>query len=286
MAGRHSRTRAIGPVAAHRLLVTEEEQAILNVVREVQSLTRPDERLYVGTVRHDQLVIADTLFGFLANRRPATYYHELHPGLTTTRTVQERILRALATEDVRCIVLVDLEANAVNEGPGGQGVTHLDDTIRSRFLSIGSAYPPYQLWWRKDAGIAGEFDVQSAVEQLALRVRAALAGPGCIGRKLDSAEQTDAANIRHHRNVPQRVELFEKVRRQCPGTLEQILTLEDVHGGNGRGAGSRVPGVGVAMKELDRIRCGGIDDGVIDVIRHRHRIPERSSNRCPGTNRA
>ena len=47
----------------------------------IQQLTQPDDKIYVGAGRHDKIFASAVMLYFLADRLPATKWHELHPGV-------------------------------------------------------------------------------------------------------------------------------------------------------------------------------------------------------------
>lgn len=67
--------------------------------------TNIDEFIYVGVQDHDQFIINDVAIYFLADRRSATRYHELHPGVTNTFNVQKEIIGELKSKKVNTIIL-------------------------------------------------------------------------------------------------------------------------------------------------------------------------------------
>jgi hypothetical protein len=127
-------------------LVGEDERAALTLVRD---LTAPDERIFVGTARHDLIQLNDVLFYFLVPRRSATRYHVLHPGVATTAPVQREIVDELNRWDVRVVVLWSGDAlpGEANESSVSSGVTLLDDYLRSTYHQV-AAFGPYSVWRR------------------------------------------------------------------------------------------------------------------------------------------
>src|SRR5690606_20398315 len=81
-------------------LTQDQEQAVLYLQRRAA----PDDYIYVGTHRHDEIFANDVLFYFLAGQRAATKYTELHPGLANTLPVQQEIAGELQAKDVRWVV--------------------------------------------------------------------------------------------------------------------------------------------------------------------------------------
>ena len=105
-------------------------------VRSIQTLVPPGRPIYVGVDRHDRIIINDPMFYFLADRPAATRYHELHPGLATTRPVQEEIAAELERGDVRYLVLIHFaEEREPNQSSVSSGVTFLDDYIAAHYAT-------------------------------------------------------------------------------------------------------------------------------------------------------
>ena len=104
----------------------------------------------VALTRHDRIFANDISFYFLAGRPIPTRYHELHPGVATTRPVQEEIVEELKRGDVRWLMLVDWPNPSEPNGSAvSSGVTVLDDYIGDNYQrdrSVGW----YQLWRHKE----------------------------------------------------------------------------------------------------------------------------------------
>ncbi len=103
---------------------------VLETARFVAAVSRPAESMFVGNARHDRIVYDAPLVTFLAGRRNATRYDNLHPGSATTRPVQEEIVRSLEAAGVSWIVLWDgPPADEPNESSRSSGVRVLDAWI-------------------------------------------------------------------------------------------------------------------------------------------------------------
>lgn len=118
-------------------------------IRFVRARVPEGDRIFVGNLRHDMVFVNDILFYFLSERHSATRYHELHPGLVTSETVQDEIVRDLERHRVRYLVLRDESAHTPepNESGRSSGVTLLDDYIRSTFSPV-EAFGDYSVWVR------------------------------------------------------------------------------------------------------------------------------------------
>jgi len=128
-------------------IVTGPEVAPMQAaIRFVQVVVPADERIFVGNAHHDQLVLNDVMFYFLANRRSATKYHELVPGIATTEEVQGRIVHDLESHRVRYVVLRE-DPGYVPRPAGGAEV--LDRFIGGRFVRI-ETFGNYSVWRRRE----------------------------------------------------------------------------------------------------------------------------------------
>jgi hypothetical protein len=119
-------------------------------VATLQSLTAPDERIYVGLSRHDRVFANDAMFYFLAQRPSATRYHELHPGLTNTLPVQQEMVADLERHRVRYLVLTNMfeGANEPNDSARSTGVTLLDEYIAAHYRTA-NVIGPYRILVRR-----------------------------------------------------------------------------------------------------------------------------------------
>lgn len=88
------------------ILVSPRER---DVYRSIDQFVRANvpvgEPIHCGVARHDAIVINNPRFHYVVDRRPATRYHELHPGITDRADVQSEMLADLERQRVRCIVL-------------------------------------------------------------------------------------------------------------------------------------------------------------------------------------
>jgi len=116
-----------------------------NAVRFIQEHTPENELIFVGNQRHDLVFISDAGFYFLANRKSATRYGDLFPGLTTSLPVQQEIARDIETKAVHWIVLVDIPPSSEpNKSSISSGVHFLDDFI-SRNFTLAAEFGKYRI---------------------------------------------------------------------------------------------------------------------------------------------
>jgi hypothetical protein len=135
---------ALDPPRGAHIVAGPEAGPMQAAIRYVRAAVPPDEPIFVGNARHDSLVLNDVMFYFLAERRSATKYHELVPGVATTAAIQTRIVQDLERRRVRYVVL--------RADPGyvpGAGADVLDRFIRERFVPLES-FGAYGVWRRRD----------------------------------------------------------------------------------------------------------------------------------------
>ena len=87
--------------ARHFRIAADQAQAIKFVQRHVAK----NDKIFVGSGRHDITIYSDVMFYFLSGRRSGTKFHELHPGLTTTFDVQRQMVDELIANKVAYVVI-------------------------------------------------------------------------------------------------------------------------------------------------------------------------------------
>jgi hypothetical protein len=133
-------------------------QPIVSFIREHVPESEP---IYAGLMRHDVPVISNQNFYFLAGRRIASRYNEIHPGFVDLESVQREIIDDLERQNVRCAVLWEfgwpkplmdaILADRRRKIPG-IGATLLDEYFRREFQEV-ARYGEYVLVWRKGGPI-------------------------------------------------------------------------------------------------------------------------------------
>jgi hypothetical protein len=133
-------------------------QPIVSFIREHVPESEP---IYVGLVRHDAIIISNQTFYYFADRRVASRYNELHPGVADRDDAQREIIADLNRLNVRCIVLwafgwpksvMDEELAHRRRYIPEVGATTLDEFIRREYQEVGR-YGEYILLWRKGADV-------------------------------------------------------------------------------------------------------------------------------------
>jgi len=125
-------TRAKGMKADRRMA-----ENYRHAVNYIKSRTRPDERVYVGLIRHDIVEHNDVMFSFLAERVMPTRYFVFDPGIQTTARVQEEMIWDIRKHKVRYAVLWATIPSATAQ-PGGSRLldTYLAEHFRAE-ISFG-----------------------------------------------------------------------------------------------------------------------------------------------------
>jgi hypothetical protein len=121
-----------------------------HTVRYILDHTAADERIFVGESAHDRLIVNEPMIYFLAARRSATRYHDLHPGVATTAPIQQEIVDDLEKFNVRLLVLSSRFADIrePNQSAVSSGTKLLDNYIASRYRQI-TEFGPYMIWRRE-----------------------------------------------------------------------------------------------------------------------------------------
>lgn len=127
------RSASTNPIAAGVSLPSDQEFA----VEFVRKRTSRGEAIFVCNRRHDKILFNDIGFYFLCDRPNASRYYELHPGVVTTLTVQQEIVRDILSHHVTWIVLVTTpESREPNSSARSSGIHYLDEFIRSAYTPV------------------------------------------------------------------------------------------------------------------------------------------------------
>lgn len=120
--------------------------------RWIRQVTSMEEPIFVGTGRHDKVFINDVSFYFVTRRLPVTKWHHYDPGVQTSRAVQQQMIHALESHQVRWIVR-DTEWDDVRERNASaysSGVFDLDTYLSAHYVPIRH-FGPYSVWVRRGA---------------------------------------------------------------------------------------------------------------------------------------
>ena len=108
----------------------------------VGRFTAPGEPIFVGISRHHPTPQEDFSFYFLADRPPATRFHELLAKEATPAVIQEEMIEGLRRPEVRHIVLyAGYEDPERPEGGEGSGAPLFDAYVQAAFRVIARSGP-------------------------------------------------------------------------------------------------------------------------------------------------
>lgn len=101
----------------------------------VMENTVDGDAIYVGTGRADKIFVNATAFYFVVERKSATRWHELHPGVQTTESVQSKMINEFERNNPKWLILDERwdGVSEPNESSRSSGVTLLDDYIRENY---------------------------------------------------------------------------------------------------------------------------------------------------------
>jgi len=113
----------------------------------VRRHTKPGELIFVGVARHYPIPQSDTSFYFLADRPPATRFHELLAGAATPVAIQEEMIARLRRPELRHIVLyAGFDDPRTSQAIGdGSGALLLDAFVREAFRPAAQFGPYFVL---------------------------------------------------------------------------------------------------------------------------------------------
>ncbi len=133
---------------------------LVPLVELVRAGTTPRERIHVGVLENDAVVVSNPRFYWLCERRAATRYSELHPAVTDRESVQREMIADLEGAHVRCAVIWTFGLHTQERiekivarrrgliGDVGSGL--LDRWFDEHFEPI-LVRGEYAVWWRKGA---------------------------------------------------------------------------------------------------------------------------------------
>jgi hypothetical protein len=128
------------PIAIDRakgISMVRDTDGFVEAVRYIRDKAPAGEPIYVGNTRHDQTFINNTMFYFLSDRRSATRFVDLQPGIVTTYKVQSEIIEEIKRQKVTYVVLwMAPQATEPNRSSESSGVTILDDFIKANYEQI------------------------------------------------------------------------------------------------------------------------------------------------------
>lgn len=123
---------------SHRAPCVTFDGDYVNAAEFVKSRSNSADSIYVGAMRHDKVFISAVAFYFVAERRPATKWYELHPGLQTRADVQTQMVAEMKGDPPRLVVL-DSRWDGVqeaNDSSRSTGVRLLDDYFVTHYFEV------------------------------------------------------------------------------------------------------------------------------------------------------
>ena len=96
------------------------------------------QRVYIGSGRHDRLFANDVTLYFAAEAVAPTRWHDLHPGVQTTRETQTAMIAEFEASPLAYVVINTEwdDRQEPNDSARSSGVTLLDAWLRSRFRPV------------------------------------------------------------------------------------------------------------------------------------------------------
>jgi hypothetical protein len=110
----------------------------IQTIELIDGHTTPDQRLYVGTTKHDTIYGNDNIIYFGAQRLPATHWSHFDPGLQNSYVIQTQMVQELNLNAPPFIVL-DSEFDGrrePNDSSKSTGVTLLDEYIQHKYQHV------------------------------------------------------------------------------------------------------------------------------------------------------
>lgn len=133
-------------------------EAFNPIGRFFRTYTAADEAIYTGLVRHDAIVINNSLLYAIAGRRTCCGVTELHPGVADRAALQTKIIERLEQSGVRAMalwrfgwtdaVMDERRRRSLAATPDGAS-TRLDEYIAAHFETV-STHGEYRVLWRRD----------------------------------------------------------------------------------------------------------------------------------------
>lgn len=108
------------------------------VIDALLARTTARDTIYVGSVRHDKVLLNEAELYFLAARKAATKWYDVHPGIQTSIAIQREMVDAFTARPPTLVVLDD-RWSAISEPNGSaisSGATLLDDWLRERYRPV------------------------------------------------------------------------------------------------------------------------------------------------------
>lgn len=120
----------------------------------IASHTRPGDRIFVGAGRHDKIFAANVAIYYFSNRRPATHWYHLEPGLQTDLKIQRSMIADLIKNNVRLVALDGRYDDVAepNDSAKSSDVCLLDRFIRGQYREV-SRFGSVAILVRREASL-------------------------------------------------------------------------------------------------------------------------------------
>lgn len=125
------------------------QQDYSRTIKYISANSQPNERIFICNRRNNRSTMNDMMLYFLADRLPATKYHELYPGVTTRESVQHNIAASLRHNKVRLVVKVSNNFSAEPNLSAKSESPFLDTYIKNNFV-LYDVFGDYAFYFRKD----------------------------------------------------------------------------------------------------------------------------------------
>jgi len=126
-------------------LLKEDAENYNNLIEYIKIFSK-GEYLYSGVLHHDRIFINDIMLYHLTNRKPASKFHELHPGQATEANDQKQIIGEIKAHNLPLLVLY---YDPQSEKQKFTGESILDEYIRENYI-LSKFFGNYFVFKRKD----------------------------------------------------------------------------------------------------------------------------------------
>lgn len=111
-------------------------QVYAQLVSRLRELVPPGQRLYSGVMDTSRLWVNDAMLYFLVDRRPATRWIEMEPGLVNAPSREPAVVAEIERHAPPWIVLWDNPSREPNRSSVGHGLSLLDRLVRERYVLV------------------------------------------------------------------------------------------------------------------------------------------------------
>lgn len=121
-----------------KLRINYEDAKAINTINDYLKSNLPKEtKIFIGTYDNDLLYINDIALYYLLDRIPATYYHEMHPGVANTEIAQRQIVKELKSNSIDYLILRKIDNPMENNKSAiSTNLNILDNYIDNTYITI------------------------------------------------------------------------------------------------------------------------------------------------------